>query len=64
MMKTGKYHNVCLECDYEWDDDEEYNIQFYCPNCHQGDIAQELNTEYIFQNDFKGLNLNENNKAV
>ena len=63
-MKIGKYINTCMECDYVWDDDEEYNIQSYCPRCHQGDIKQELNTEYTLQNDFKGTNSNENNEIV
>ena len=58
------YHNTCMECGYEWETDEEYNIQSYCPKCMQGDIKQELNTEYALQNDFKGVNLNEKDEIV
>ena len=65
MMKDGKYINTCLECDYVWADDEIYNPPFsFCPKCHQGDIIQELNTEYTPQNDFKGEISNEKDKIV
>lgn len=58
------YHNTCMECGYEWVDDEEYNIQSYCPKCMQGDIKQELNIKYTTQTDLNGVNLNEKNEIV
>lgn len=59
-----KYLCTCLECDYQWETNEEYNIQSCCPNCYQADIIQELNTEYTPQNDFKGSNSNEKDEIV
>ena len=59
-----KYICTCNECFYTWETDEEYNIQSFCPNCYQGDISYELNTEYTPQNDFNGVNLNEKDKII
>ncbi len=59
-----KYLCTCMECEYQWETNEEYNIQSYCPRCMQGDIKQELNTEYASQNDFNRANLNEKDEIV
>lgn len=59
-----KYLCTCLECDYQWETNEEYNIQSFCPKCHQGDIHYELNTEYTPQNDFNGAYLNGKDEIV
>lgn len=53
-----------MECDYQWETDEEYSFQSYCPNCYQRDIHYELNTEYTPQNDFNGVNLNEKDEII
>ena len=33
-----KYEYYCMECDYEWESNEEYTIQSYCPRCKCGDL--------------------------
>ena len=33
-----KYEYHCMECDYEWESDEKYTIQSYCPMCKCGDL--------------------------
>lgn len=43
MPEYPKYHCVCLECEHEWDTDEEYTIQSHCPICLQGDILYKEN---------------------
>ena len=40
-----KYHCTCMECGYEWDSGEEYNIQTACPRCKVGDIHYDRNGE-------------------
>lgn len=37
LPKT-KYLCHCMECDKEWETDEKYSIQSYCPYCMCGDI--------------------------
>lgn len=38
-----KYFYTCLECDNQWESNEKYTIQSYCPRCHCGDLLQERN---------------------
>ena len=33
-----EYHYECMECGYEWESNEKYNICSYCPRCHCGDL--------------------------
>lgn len=39
---SSKYHCICMECDYEWDTNEEYSIQSACPRCKVGDIHYDV----------------------
>lgn len=44
MPELPKYHCTCLECNKEWDTDEEYEgVYTHCPYCLQGDIHYEKN---------------------
>ena len=40
---TKKYHCTCMECGYEWDSGEAYNIQTACPICKVGDVHYDIN---------------------
>lgn len=40
-----KYTCHCMECEHEWETNEEYDIQSYCPYCLCGDIKYIINGE-------------------
>ena len=64
MMKDGKYICTCMECEYVWETNDEYEITSHCPICYQGDIKYEVNTEYTPQTNLKVSNSNKKDEIV